>query len=46
MACDYRGTDDFWIGATNSDTVGRTPSNTVHWEGDGLAQDTDYSNWF
>jgi hypothetical protein len=40
-----QGTDDYWIGATNADTVGRNPDDTVGWEGAGLASDTDYANW-
>lgn len=43
------GTDDYWLGAMNQDTVGRTPTSNLAWQGDegGAAPDTGgYANWF
>lgn len=43
------GTDDYWLGAVNQDTDGRTPTSSLAWQGDegGAAPDTGgYTNWF
>ena len=43
------GTDDYWLGAVNQDTAGRTPQSNLAWQGDagGAAPDTaGYTNWF
>ena len=43
------GTDDYWLGAMNQDTVGRNPESNLAWQGDEGSAAPDnggYTNWF